>query len=51
LAIDAVSISNGRKLLYIIYFQGQFQGQAGCGSGQPGLVDEDPAHGREVETR
>ena len=27
------------------------QGQAGCGSGQPGLVVGDPAHGRGVETR
>jgi len=27
------------------------QGQAGCGSGQPGLVVGDPAHGRGVESR
>ena len=27
------------------------QGQAGCGSGQPGLVVGDPAHSRGVETR
>ena len=27
------------------------QGQAGCGSGQPGLVVGDPAHGRGIETR
>jgi len=26
-------------------------GQAGCGSGQPGLVVGDPAHSRDVETR
>jgi len=26
------------------------QGQAGCGSGQPGLVVGDPAHGKGVET-
>lgn len=25
--------------------------QAGCGSGQPGLVFGDPAHSRAVETR
>ena len=25
------------------------QGQAGCGSGQPGLVADDPAHSRGVE--
>jgi len=25
------------------------QGQAGCGSGQPGLVDSDPAHSRGLE--
>ena len=30
---------------------GGIQGQAGCGSGQPGLVVGDPAHSREVETR
>ena len=30
---------------------GGIQGQAGCGSGQPGLVDGDPAHSRGVETR
>jgi len=30
---------------------GGIQGQAGCGSGQPGLVVGDPAHSRAVETR
>lgn len=30
---------------------GGIQGQAGCGSGQPGLVVGNPAHSREVETR
>ena len=30
---------------------GRIQGQAGCGSGQPGLVVGDPAHSRGVETR
>ena len=30
---------------------GGIQGQAGCGSGQLGLVDGDPAHSREVENR
>jgi len=30
---------------------GGIQGQAGCGSGQPGLMVGDPAHGRGVETR
>ena len=30
---------------------GGIQGQAGCGSGQPGLAVGDPAHSREVETR
>jgi len=30
---------------------GGIQGQAGCGSGQPGLVDGDPAHSRRIETR
>ena len=25
---------------------GGIQGQAGCGSGQPGLVVDDPGHGR-----
>ena len=30
---------------------GGIQGQAGCGSGQPGLVVGDPTHGRGVETR
>ena len=29
---------------------GGIQGQAGCDSGQPGLVIGDPAHGRGVET-
>jgi len=29
---------------------GGFQGQAGCGSGQPGLVVGDPAHSTGVET-
>ena len=29
---------------------GGHQGQAGCGSGQPGLVTSDPAHSRRVET-
>jgi len=29
---------------------GGIQGQAGCGSGQPGLVIDDPAHSRGVET-
>ena len=29
---------------------GGIQGQAGCGSGQPGLVVDDPAHSRGVET-
>ena len=30
---------------------GGTQGQAGCGSGQPGLVVGDPAHSRRVETQ
>ena len=30
---------------------GGIQGQAGCGSGQPSLVVDDPAHGRGVETQ
>jgi len=30
---------------------GGIQGQAGCGSGQPGLVVGDPARSREVETQ
>ena len=30
---------------------GGIQGQAGRGSGQPGLVVGDPAHSRGVETR
>ena len=30
---------------------GCIQGQAGCGSGQPGLVVGDPAHSRGVETQ
>ena len=30
---------------------GGIQGQAGCGSGQPGLVVVDPARGVGVETR
>ena len=30
---------------------GGIQGQAGCGSGQPGLVVADPAYSRGVETR
>jgi len=30
---------------------GGIQGQAGCGSGQPGLVVGDPAHSRRVETQ
>ena len=30
---------------------GGIQGQAGCGSGQPGLVVGAPAHSRGVETR
>ena len=30
---------------------GGIQGQAGCGSGQPGLVVGDPAHSRGIETR
>ena len=30
---------------------GGIQGQAGCGSGQPGLVVGDPAHSKRVETR
>jgi len=30
---------------------GGIQGQAGCGSGQPGLVVGDPAHSRGVEIR
>ena len=30
---------------------GGIQGQAGCGSGQPGLVVGDCAHRRRVETR
>jgi len=29
---------------------GGIQGQAGCGSGQPGLVVGGPAHSRGVET-
>jgi len=29
---------------------GSIQDQAGCGSGQPGLVAGDPAHSRGVET-
>jgi len=29
---------------------GGIQGQAGCGSGQPGLVVGDPAHSRVVVT-
>ena len=30
---------------------GGIQGQAGCGSGQPGLMVGSPAHSRGVETR
>ena len=30
---------------------GGIQGQAGCGSGQPGLVVGDLAHSRGIETR
>ena len=30
---------------------GSIQSQAGCGSGQPGLVVGDPAHSSGVETR
>ena len=30
---------------------GGIRGQAGCGSGQPGVVVGDPAHSRGVETR
>jgi len=30
---------------------GGFQGQAGCGSRQPGLMVGNPAHSRGVETR
>ena len=30
---------------------GGIQDQAGCGSGQPGLVVGNPAHGSRVETR
>ena len=30
---------------------GSIQGQAGCDSGQPGLVVGDPAHSRGVETQ
>ena len=30
---------------------GGIQDQAGCGSGQPGLVIGEPAHSRGVETR
>ena len=30
---------------------GGIQSQAGCGSGQPGLVFGDPAHSRKVETQ
>jgi len=30
---------------------GGIQGQAGCGSGQPGLVVGNPEHSRRVETR
>ena len=30
---------------------GDIQGQAGCGSGQPGLVVGDPAHNSQVATR
>jgi len=33
-----------------IFATGSIQGQAGCGSGQPGLVVGDPAHSRGVET-
>ena len=31
--------------------EASIQGQAGCGSGQPGLLFGDPAHSRGVETR
>ena len=36
------------SLIHGVYFVGVRcnQGQAGCGSGQPGLVVGDPAHGR-----
>jgi len=30
---------------------GGIQGQAGCGSGQPGLLVGDPAHSRGIETQ
>jgi len=30
---------------------GGVQGQAGCGSGQPGVMVGNPAHSRGVETR
>ncbi len=33
------------------HIPGGIQGQAGCGSGQPGQVVGDPARSREVETQ
>jgi len=33
------------------HIHGGIQGQAGCGSGQPGVVVGDPARSRGVETR
>jgi len=32
-----------------LWIQGGIQRQAGCGSGQPGLLVGDPAHGRGLE--
>jgi len=39
-----------KKAVDVPFFEG-IQGQAGCGSGLPGLVVGEPAHSRGVETQ
>jgi len=43
LALNSYVLTNKNSSDFVNY---GFQGQAGCGSGQPGLVVGDPAHSR-----
>ena len=52
LDLTCAMISFGEEeSVFLIPIPGCIQGQAGCGSGQPGLVVGDPAHSRGVEIR
>jgi len=50
-SLPCSSVDSLLKNLVKFHSEVHFQSQAGCGSGQPGLVVGNPTHSRGVETR